>query len=274
MSKRSLVAAVICAGLASVPVANAAPVATYLFNGDFTAQESGVAALTPIDPLGANQFETATVNGEVRTVYRFDGNQSPLAEQAGLSLDTTGLISGDVYSVEMVFEFFDRESAWRRILDVSNRTSDNGFYVNPSNRLDVYPSGGGSTPWTNNEFHHVVLTNDGLGNIDAYFDGQFEFTLISNSMNFSSYLGGNPGRLMHLFADNLQSGGQQEFSDGRIAYFALYDTALTAEEVLNAAETPLPSVPEPSSIAALLLGTGLLLTVSRRRALRRSRSAA
>lgn len=265
MLKRRLITLTFCASVALAPAVSAAPIASYLFDGNLNAVEAGVSALTAIDPLASNQFESATVNGETRTVYRFDGNQSPLTQQAGLSLNTTGLITGDSYSVEMVFEFFDRDGAWRRIVDVSNRTSDNGFYVNPSNRLDVYPSGGGSTPWTNNEFHHVVMTNDGLGNVTAYFDGAFEFTLSSASMNFSNYVGDNPARLMHFFADNLISGGQQEFSDGRIAYLALYDVALTAEEVLDASEEPLPSVSVPAPGAVLFLVGGLGLLAFQRR---------
>src|SRR5262249_55474519 len=139
--------------------------ATYLFDGTLNPQEPGAPPLRAVDPLGRNRFETALVYGQMRTVYRWDGNALPFTQQAGLSLPTAGLISANNYSIEMVFQFFDRPDAWRRILDPFNRTSDYGFYVNPDNRLYVYPEGGGIREFTNNAFHHVVLTNSASGGV-------------------------------------------------------------------------------------------------------------
>ena len=52
-----------------------------------------------------------------------------------------------------------------------------------------------------------------------------------------------------LFIDNVGGGGQEEWSSGNIALLKVYDTALTAEQVL--AETAYPSqsavTPEPGT---------------------------
>ena len=62
----------------------------------------------------------------------------------------------------MTFEFTQAAAfggGWRRIVDTQNRQSDNGFYVDPGNRLQVYPVVTGSTIFTTPGFHDVVLTN-------------------------------------------------------------------------------------------------------------------
>ena len=256
IASKSRVWALAALALCAAGTASATPVsvATYEFNDTLAANEAGVVDLVAIDPLGSNGFETATVFGETRTVYRFDGNKVPLVEQAGLSLDTNGLITGDSYSVEMVFDFSERDGEWRRILDVSNRQSDNGFYVNPDNELEVFPVGEGPTLWTNNEFHHVVLTNDGADQVTAYLDGIFQFDLTTDVMDFSFYPGQNPDRLMHFFADNLIAGGLQEFSDGRVSLIRIYDLELDDQQVADLGNDPFAEVPEPATLGLLALG--------------------
>lgn len=137
---------------AVLPVAVRAqtPVATYLFSNTLAAQQVGRPGLTATNPLSQNGFETANVFGQNRTVYHTSGTTTT-SEQAGLTLNTTGLLPSNTYSVEMVFSFSDRDSAWRRIIDVENRQSDNGFYVNPGNQLALFPVTGGAT-FTNNEY--------------------------------------------------------------------------------------------------------------------------
>jgi hypothetical protein len=215
------------------------PVATYNFQNTLTADEPGPPALVPVDPLTLNGFETTTVFGETRVVYRFDGNSSPNSEQAGLILDTSTLLSTDLFSIEVVIEFFDKAGEWRRIIDVSNRQTDSGLYINPSDKLDVYPTGNGPTTWTNNVFHQVVITNDGSGTVSAYMDGIFQFDLSSASLDLSNFSVQNPGRFLHLFVDNVAAGGQGEFSDGRIALLRLFDYELSPTEVDNLHQSPL-----------------------------------
>ncbi|XOV89934.1 MAG: LamG-like jellyroll fold domain-containing protein [Pseudomonadota bacterium] len=229
-------------------------VATYLFNGNLNAEEAGVAALTAIDPLGANHFRTETVFGTPKTVYRFDGNTTP-SQQAGLVLDTTGLLDGDDnYSVDITFRFDVNSSSWENIFGVSNRTSDNAFYVSPTGPLQVYPSSLGPDAVTQNEWHRVTLTNSG-SQVKGYLDGVFQFDLPSTVMNFSTYSVNNPNRLIHFFADNLVGGGQGEFADGSVSLIRLYDITLDANEV---ADLP-ASVPGPANPLLFLVGLTVLL---------------
>ena len=231
------------------------PVATYLFNNSLSAQQAGVAALNSVDPLGLNTFGTDTVFGSAHSVFKWNGTNLPTSDQAGLSLDTTGLLPVNNYSVEMVFEFTQRDNAWRRIIDVQNRQSDAGFYVDPSNNLDVYPVAGSSSAFTNNVFHHVVLTDSSTGTAVAFLDGIQQFSLSTTVMDIN-----NPGNVMNFFLDNVIAGGQGEFSNGEIALMRLYDHPLTSNEVKTLAGAPLPvpvagtAVPESGTLALAALG--------------------
>jgi hypothetical protein len=240
-------------------VASADPiaVATYLFDGNLDAEEAGVASLTAIDPISGNSFRTETVFGTSKTVYRFDGNADPLDEQAGLVLNTTGILTGDNYSVDITFRFDANSSTWESIFGVSNRTSDNAFYVHPTGPLQVYPSALGPDAVTQDEWHRVTLTNDG-SRVIGYLDGVFQFDLASTVMNFSTYAGANPDRLIHFFVDNTSgSGGFEEFADGSVSLIRLYDITLDSGEV---ADLP-ASVPAPG--AFYLLVPGLLLIIAK-----------
>jgi hypothetical protein len=228
----------------------AVPVATYQFESNFLAEEGGAPAIIPVDPALASNFVADTVFGEPRTVWEFDGISFPPTSQAGLTLDTSGLVIPTSYSVDMVFLFTQADGNWRRIIDVENRLSDNGFYVNPSNNLAVYPVSGSSASWTNNVYHHIVLTNDGI-NANAYIDGVSQFTAATNLMNIS-----NPANLMHFFLDNVAGPGQGEYSDGRVALIRLWDGVLTPVEAQDLASHPF--IPEPSTFALSALSVMLL----------------
>ncbi|SEN39911.1 hypothetical protein SAMN05216404_104121 [Nitrosospira multiformis] len=89
--------------------------------------------------------------------------------QSGIPADTGGLVDSEVV-VDGVLS-----AHWRRIIDVQNRQSDTGFYVSPENRLQIYPVSNGSTPFTNNEYHEVLLTNDN-GTVRYYLDGVLQNT--------------------------------------------------------------------------------------------------
>lgn len=218
-------------------------------------QETGVPALISIDPLSKNNFLTDTVFGKTRQVYKFDGNISP-SQNAGLYLPTSNILdSDDAYSIEMIFKFEDNHSDWKNILGVSNRQSDNALYVDPQQKIEVWPSGDGPDNFLTDEYYHIVLTNNGLGQTTTYLNGITQFNLTTTSMNFSAYSQVNPDRLVHFFADNLTGGGLNEFSDGRIALIRLYDLELTLENVRELNENPFPA----PSIAALLYSIGLLL---------------
>jgi hypothetical protein len=233
------------------------PVATYDFSGNsLVAAEAGVAPLIAINPLGLNAFISDNIFGTAKTVYHFDGNASPVNEQAGLQLNTTGLLSGAAYSVDMIFSFDRDGPTWERILDASNRQSDNGFYVEPGHKLQIYPVGNGPDFWTFNEYHRVTMTNDGAGHVSAYLDGNFQFDLITNTMDFGTYGAANPDRLLTFFADNVVGGGQGEFVDGKVSLIRLYNVELNSGEVggIGAGGT----VPEPATLALIGLGLAAL----------------
>jgi len=226
------------------------PVATYLFNGNFNAVQPGAPLLTPADPLGTSAFISDTVFGETRTVYAFNGHASPVNEQAGLTLNTTGLIAPDNYSIEMVSSFSDRNGAWRRLIDVQNRQSDEGFYVDPSNTLDVYPVSGSPNTFTNNVYHDIILTDANTGVVKAYLDGQLQFTINTTQMHLNNL--NNPNLLMNFFLDNTVGGGQGEFSNGKIGLIRAYNGVLTDSEINIIGSHPF--APAPSSVFTLLLG--------------------
>src|SRR5689334_969037 len=109
-----------------MPIMGAAqtPAATYQFGGSLAAQEAGKPSLVSVDPLGKNGFETANVFGQARQVFHWVGGATPPTQQAGLTLNTKGLVAPNNYSVELVFEFLEPAQAgggWRRILDTQNR---------------------------------------------------------------------------------------------------------------------------------------------------------
>lgn len=240
-------------------VANAATlVASYSFQDTLAANEALAPALVSIDPLHQNAFETAIVHGQSQRVFHWFGNGSDPATQAGLQLDATGLVAYDNYSVELTFEFLEAAQfggGWRRIIDTQNRQSDNGFYVDPDNVLQVYPVVNGSTLFTTPGFHDVVLTNfvvNGVREVKAYLDGYLELTSDTDQLNLDN--ANNLGHLLHFFLDNSAGPAQQEFADGRIASLRVFDGVIV----------PVP-LPEPAPIMLMLFGLLALGESVRRR---------
>jgi hypothetical protein len=237
----------VCSLLAVTAASAATLVASYGFNNTLGADQTGVPSLVSVDPLGTNGFENATVNGNVQPVFHWQGNAAPPTQQAGLTLDTTGLVQYENYSLELVFEFLQPAQAgggWRRIVDTQNRQSDNGFYVDPGNHLQVYPVITGSTLFTTPGFHDVVLTNFVTGSqreVKAYLDGVLQLQSDTDQLNLDN--ANNPGHILSLFLDNVAGPAQNEFADGRIASFRLYDGIITPT-----------NVPEPEAYALTLAG--------------------
>ncbi len=228
-----------------------AQVASYFFQDSFGSAVPGAPALIPIDPLGANGFATESVFGTLRRVYHMDGNNFPVNQQAGLFLDASALVDSDDYSVELVFAFFERNAAWRMILDAHDRKSDVGFYASPSNHLNVYPTVDGTGAGIfSGAYHHVMLTvqhrQGQSAMVRAYLDGVKQLEAATDNMNLVN--ADNPGKLIHLIADNTQAGGQGEFSDASIALFRLYRGALADATVAALALDPFGAAPCPCDL--------------------------
>lgn len=236
---------------ASASLAAAATlVASYDFDNSLAANESGVPALEAIDPLGLNVFETAAVNGQSRTVYRWSGNGISSLDNAGFKLKTTGLLTYNDYSVALTFEFLSPAlfgGGWRRIMDFENRQSDSGFYVSPVDNIQAVQVPAifdGTTEFTTPGFHNVLLTVSPDGarqRVKAYLDGNLELAVTTDFFSLDN--ANNPGNLLHFFVDNTSGGAQQEFANGRIASLKIFS-----------GEVDPGTLPEPQS--ALLLLTG------------------
>jgi hypothetical protein len=216
-------------------------VATYRFAQTFAADQAGVPPLVPVDPTMTSVFESDTVFGAPHAVWAFNGAPSPLTSQGGLTLAAAGLFSPASYSIDMVIELTQRDLAWRRLIDVQNRQSDNGFYVDTSNNLDIYPVSGSTGAFTLGAFHHVVLTVDGstvIPTVRAYLDGTAQFTSPTAEMNLDGDPTNNPGELMGFFLDNVAGGGAGEWSAGEVALIRVWDGVLTAPQAASLAASP------------------------------------
>jgi hypothetical protein len=241
--------------------------ATYTFGDNLNAEQSGVAALTPTDPLGQNAFTTDTVFGSSRTVYAFNGSASPATQQAGLTFnDGSNLISPTSYSVQLVFEFAGA-SGWRRILDVQNRQSDDGLYVSPNSVLSLYPSASGTTTFSAGTYYDVILTNTGT-TVTGYLNGKQEFSIADSQMNVNNP--NNPNQLIDLFLDNTAASGIGEFSSGKIALFEAFNGVLSSTDAATLAASPFAntatnSTPEPATWILLSSGIAFLAWRHRRR---------
>lgn len=235
--------------------------AEYRFNGDLQSSIAGAPALVPVDPLGTNVFKTDIVGGISKSVYAWNGNMTPVSEQSGFTLDTTGLVATNSYSVQMVFQLTQRPSAWRRLVDVEGRQSDDGFYVDPQNHLAVYPIISSVTPFTNGIYEDVLLTVGG-GRVKAYLNGVLQFDGSSTLMNINL---NNTGEKLGFFLDNVVGGGQGEYSRGSIALLRLYSGVITpVAPVLSIVSTATNSVvvswASPSTGWGLQCSTNLATT--------------
>jgi len=242
-----------------VPAALANPVASYTFNNTLNAVQAGVAPLIAVDPLGTSGFQTATVFGNSQTTYHFDGAAYLPIDQGGLAFDTTDLITSNNYSVEMVVELTG-SSGWRRLLDSLDRQSDSGLYIDPSNNLNSFPSGGGGSPFSANTFFDIIVTVDPSNTVTGYFSGVQQFSETSTSLNVANHTLG-------FFLDNVAAGGQGEWSSGNVALIKVFDTALTADQVKAETADPFQgtsTVPEPSTWMLALAGIAGFSSLKRR----------
>ena len=199
-------------------------VASYEFDG--TLGGVGGPALTSVGP---GQFQNDTVFGVQRPVYAF-------AKGSGLTLDTTGLIPADNYSLELVMRF-DETSGYRKIVDFEDLTLDSGFYQR-SGQLNFFPSTSGNT-FLPNVYQHIVLTRLAADRrVTAYINGVQAWTFIDDQSRADIQ---NAGNLLHFFLDDVAT-SRSEASAGRVVRLRVYDAPLDPDEVADRAQDPLAGV--------------------------------
>ncbi|MDD5295342.1 MAG: PEP-CTERM sorting domain-containing protein [Rhodocyclaceae bacterium] len=228
----------------------------YLFNNSFASTLAGAPALVAVDPLGTNGFMSDTVFGQSRTVYASNGTG---ASNAGLTLNTTGLVSNTSYSVEMLFDVTGGNDLYKRLLRTG--PNDNGLYVDPAGKLNTYtgPSGPNSgLAFSLNTYHDMVVTVSG-GWTKVWLDGSLSHTVATNVLDISA-----PANILNFYIDEYT-----EFTNARTALIRLWDGALGSGDIAALAADPLTSradtLPEPSAIALFATGLGLAGFAARKR---------
>jgi PEP-CTERM motif len=266
--KAIAIAAAAALAIGSSAHASATLVASYGFDNTLGSSVGGP-ALSAVDPTAGASYVTDTVNGVSRTVYQTAGSTTP-SMQGGLNFDGTGLISNATgYSVELTFEFLDRNGSWRRILDSLDRTSDDGFYADTSNNLDVYPIAGSTAGFVADAYRNVVITvdpNATTDNVHAYIDQGSNLVATTDVMDLTEGSLTDPNDLLGLFLDNTQGGGQGEWSAVRVATVNVFSGVLTEDQAeAFDGQTFSAGVPEPAGWAMMLAGFGGLGALLRRR---------
>jgi hypothetical protein len=227
--------------------------ADYRLENSLKSSVAGAPALTNAAPHpcagnGPNSFSTAAVSSRTVPVLDFQ-------RDGGLIGPAAPLIPQDNYSIAVEFEFSATyNGGWRRVIDLSNGTSDAGLYVSPSDLLDFYPLFTGVTAFTNTTWHQVVLTRDAATNTAAmYLDGNLEASFADTGSAALAPIN------TVFFQDNQSGGAVCESSDGAVARIRLYKGALSASQV--SALTALP--PEQAiGLSATSGAAGSTTTVS------------
>lgn len=246
---RGIVGALVAALLA-LSAAGSASAATlkanYQLQGDLTSAVGGAPSLADLG--GGNRFVRETVDGVSRQVLRFP-------QGGGLALGASGLVDPRSFSVVLLFRL-DELNGFRRILDFSDSTADNGFY-DYSGGAVVYGSDGGparSGIVFDDSYAQVVLTSAPAGDsqrVVVYVNGA-EVVAATAPKDFD--LG--PGTL-RLFQDNVKGPAGGEESAGALACLLVYDGALGAEEIDQLRSDPtLCPAPRPTPRRAKAFATG------------------
>lgn len=181
--------------------------------------------------------------------YTFNANQ-------GLGL--SGVFSTNTdYSIAFNSRF-DATNGFRKIVDFSNRASDNGYY-NQNSTAYLYPAlAGPAGAYTNNTMAFTVLTRNATSKLfSVYVNGAVQLSY-TDTPGYANFAGG----IAHFFVDDFATGG--EASAGFVDYLATYDRELSAREVGDLA--PFRNVvPEPTTNALVAVGLAGMFAIIRRR---------
>lgn len=209
--------------------------AEYRFQGNLASEVAGAPELANLGQGNRFAFERVDGLGRHQVLTFPRGN--------GLSLATAGLVDPANNSVVVVFRLADT-FGYRRILDFSGGTSDNGLY-NLNGHVVLYGGDGASQGVVlDDSYAQIALTNAGAPGgseqVTAYVNGA-EVAAASISQGYGLRSG-----VLRLFQDNTSGPGKGEESDGAVSCLLVYDGALTAAEVKQVAADP-ALCPAPSS---------------------------
>ena len=242
------------AGSLAVSAAAQTPVASYNFNGNLNANQGGAPALGAIN---SGSYGMANVFAQNTSVYTTNGSELG-SNNAGLSLDASSLLSsGSVYTMQMVISKSQPvNDSWLKVLDVSDRLADAGFYYSPPDQLEIYPTSSAGPNVLYNNFYDIVLAVNGTHEA-VYLNGSFVFGDNSGTMDLNV-----ADKKFNFFVDDSAT-GFNEYSNTTVSYIALFNSALTADQIER---LPVKAVPEPAPLVAL--GVGALGLMLRRRSRR------
>jgi hypothetical protein len=175
---------------------------------NFLVDKRGTQDITPVGGgVDANGFTWAAVD---------DDNE-------GLVLPTSLTTS---YSVEMVVRFGDIDGlgGWVRILEMGDRSSDNGFY-NFEGSLQFYPQAEGAVVLASGVYAHIVATRSSAGQLTAYANGVLQIDQADGTGDMAI-----TGGAIKFFIDDTDV--ENEISAGTVRRIRVYNRPLTAAEVL------------------------------------------
>lgn len=186
--------------------------------------------------------------------YSFGQNQ-------GLTLSNafTGF-EGD-YTIQLDVKYSDLNSrtAWRKILDFKDKSSDSGFYYQ-NGFENFFPVAQGPDQVTTNHLDRVVLTRDGgSGVVSAYLNGvqQFSFTDSSNLAVFDS-----PANVVHFAEDDANTGFNEDDAGG-IRDIRIFEGAASLAQIQNLAPVP-EATTTVSFVLMMLMGVVFFVRRSRK----------
>lgn len=186
--------------------------------------------------------------------YTFGSNQGPSLSNA---------INSSNYSILMDFSLND-VTGFKKLIDFKDRTLDSGLY-NFGGALNFYDvTNNTKNAFANNTLARLVITRDTLNNFAGYVNGvqQISFKDVDGEAIFGQ------DNIIHFLRDDLATKGSESAS-GLLAKVAIYDDALSADEVktlggtttsISISPTPDPTpVPTPALLPGLIgLGLGML----------------